>query len=71
MCIPVIIVIFKISFLLIAFGGVLVFTYTQYEKVIYGKRKPPELQYKLKMAKVRIAGTLCLNIHVIFVRYQF
>lgn len=39
------------SIIIVALGGVLVFTYTQYEKVLYGKRSPPSLQNKLKMAK--------------------
>lgn len=36
----------------IGIGGVLVFIATEYNKMKYGKNKPPELEYKLKMAKV-------------------
>lgn len=50
-------------FVITALGGVLVFTYTQYEKVLYGKRSPPSLQNKLKMAKVRKHRTLNMNIN--------
>ena len=37
----------------IGIGGVLVFIATEYNKMKYGKNKPPELEYKLKMAKVQ------------------
>ena len=38
----------------IGIGGVLVFIATEYNKMKYGKNKPPELEYKLKMAKVQL-----------------
>ena len=38
----------------IGLGGVLVFIATEYNKMKYGKNKPPELEYKLKMAKVQL-----------------
>ena len=40
----------------IGIGGVLVFIATEYNKMKYGKNKPPELEYKLKMAKVQCYG---------------
>lgn len=39
------------AILILGIGGVLVFIATEYNKMMYGKNKPPELEYKLKMAK--------------------
>lgn len=39
------------AILIVGIGGVLVFIATEYNKMKYGKNKPPELEYKLKMAK--------------------
>lgn len=39
------------AIIILGIGGVCLFIATEFNKMMYGKNKPPELEYKLKMAK--------------------